>query len=254
MKINKTQRGVIFDIIDDLFWTLKANLLGRFFKGPKIYFEIINEANPMETLEGIYTFTQFMVKGPGHKVDQKKIEQISEIADNYLEAEKLRTKNKIIEGIGRSDDLDGLEEELTGQIKRATDYVNLVIGAETRSAQAMAESEGIVEVAASLGVEDPIICKRGVIDDRLSKQCRLLWHDQVNIFQPVVYKLSELSAGYNTDMKKPKPTVGLTHPNCRHIMSFVPPNFGFDDQGKLTFKGFGYNEWDSQHSGKKEKQ
>lgn len=74
-----------------------------------------------------------------------------------------------------------------------------------------------------------------------SKQCRKLWHDPANIFKPIPYKLSELAEGYNTDMKNPVPTIGKTQPNCRHIASFVPPNFGFDSKGNIQFINFGYD-------------
>ena len=79
MKLTQKQNKTILGIIDDLFWTLKANWLGRFFKGPKIYFEIVDETNPMETLEGIYTYTKFMINGPNYKVNKQDLKQISDI-------------------------------------------------------------------------------------------------------------------------------------------------------------------------------
>lgn len=44
--------------------------------------------------------------------------------------------------------------------------------------------------------------------------CKLLWHTEGNLRIPKVYKMSELSSGYNTDWKNPIPTVGTTHPHC----------------------------------------
>lgn len=250
MKLTQKQNKTVLGIIDDLFWTLKANWLGRFFKGPKIYFEIVDETNPMETLEGIYTYTKFMINGPNYKVNKQELKQISDITNNYIEAERLKTKNKIIESINRSDNIEEIQKELAKQMDKTSNYINLLVGSETRGIQSKAESAGIVEVASSLGIEDPVICKRGVIDNRLSDQCKGLWHTNANIAVPTVYKLSELSGGYNTDMKNPKPTTGLTHVNCRHVMSFVPPNFGFDQNGNLVFKGFGHDEYENQKGNK----
>ena len=69
---------------------------------------------------------------------------------------------------------------------------------------------------------------------------------QENLYIPRVYKLSELKDGYNKDHKNPIPTVSCTHPHCRHTLTMVPPNYGFDMRGNITFKGFGHDEYQHQ--------
>jgi hypothetical protein len=129
----------------------------------------------------------------------------------------------------------------------------MLVNTETKIAQAYAEREGINRVAASVGVEDPVVAKLGIIDDKMCKNCRKLWHTPGNIWIPKVYKMSELQEGYNKDWKNPVPTVGPTHPNCRHGLTFIPPNFGFDQSGNITFKGLGWDEHSFQNTGEMKK-
>ena len=57
MKLTNVQREDIEFTIEDMFFHLKARLLGKYFTGPKIYFEVVEQTNPLETLEGVYNFT-----------------------------------------------------------------------------------------------------------------------------------------------------------------------------------------------------
>jgi len=246
MKVNPRQQGILKRIIDDLFWSLKAKVLGRFFKGPKIYFEVVEETNPLETIEGIYKYTQFMFRGPDAKPDEKRIKTLAGITSNYIEAERLKTQNQVLATVEQSESYEDLSTNLSEQLDKTHKNVHKILVTETRNIQSNAEAEGITEVAASLGVEDPIVVKRGVIDEKMCKNCRKLWHTKANVYVPKVYKLSELQAGYNKDWKNPIPTINSTHPNCRHVLSYIPPNFGFDSKGQLVFKGFGHDAYETQ--------
>lgn len=251
MDIPDSQKQIITDTVDDLFYRLKARLLGRFFKGPKIYFEVLKQSNPLESLEGVFRYAVTALYGPGADIDDDQIRKLAEIAGNYIESERLRTLNRVLTDVLHSEDHDELEEAVSESLQRATTYVNLLTESETRIAMAYAEREGITQLAASLGIEDPIVAKLGKVDGKTCKNCKKLWHMDDNLAVPKVYKLSELAEGYMKDQKNPEPTVGHTHPNCRHVMTFIPPNFGFTDGGVIQFKGFGWNEYDHQRSTEK---
>jgi hypothetical protein len=105
---------------------------------------------------------------------------------------------------------------------------------------------GIQQVGASLGVDDPTIARLGVWDDKICDACLKLWHQPDNQKIPRVWKMSELQSGYNTDQKNPVPTVSSTHPRCRHILTIVPPSFGYDENGRIKFIRFGYDIYDDQ--------
>src|SRR5208283_3436067 len=116
-----------------------------------------------------------------------------------------------------------------------------VVVTEARNMQAYAEKEGITRLAASIGDDDPVIVKLGVVDDKLCLACRTLWHDPTNLHKPRPWKLSELRDGYNKSQKDPIPTHAPSHPHCRHILSYIPIGYTFDASGVIRFEAFGYD-------------
>lgn len=118
--------------------------------------------------------------------------------------------------------------------------------AKSRKSQAIAIREHFKIVSASIGIADPIVCKIGVIDDNMCKVCRLLWHHEDNIRIPKVYRLSELHDINKKSVNSPIPTILKSHSKCRHILTMVPPDFGFNAEGKIEFKEFGYDIYKSQ--------
>lgn len=251
MKLNDQQIGLITGAVDDLFYNFKARLLGRFFKGPFMYFEVANENDPKTSIEGLFRYTIHMLYGSQVSVDENQIKKLAEITSNYIDAQRLKTLNRVLTDAERAKTQKELNDLVSEQMDKATSYMNLLSNTETTMVRAYAEREGITQLAAQIGVEDPVVCKRGIVDAKTCDNCLKLWHHPDNPFIPKVYRLSELTDGYNTDHRDPKPTVGHTHPHCRHVLSFIPPNYGFSKDGSLEFKGFGYDEFAAQREGVK---
>ena len=241
MDLNDDTKKTIEMSVSDIFYRLKFRLLGRFFTGPKIYFELVDDLNPLDTLEGLYHYTASMMYGSTFKPSIKRIKGLNRVTDNYIEAERLKTINNVIKAAEQGQSLDQIEEMIKKTMDKSSTYVDMLVVTEARNVQANAEREGVEKIAASIGVEDPVVCKVGVVDDRMCKVCRALWHTDENLFVPKVYRLSELHDGYNQSAKDPIPTVLASHPRCRHVLTFIPPNFGFNARGVIEFKGFGYD-------------
>lgn len=246
MKLSPIQRRAVLDNLDKIFFNLKARMLGKFFTGPRLYFEVVQRSNPLDTVEGIFQYTMKMLYGADAKAPEEQIEALAETTGNYLDVQRIKISNKVMSEIAQATTPEAALDKIVENVNKITEHVDLLIANETRTAQAYAEREGITRVAASIGVEDPVVCKVGIIDDRMCPSCRKLWHDQKNINIPKVYKLSELKEGYMTDHKRPYATVGPTHPNCRHVLTMVPPNYGFSSDGIIKFVGFGHDEYEHQ--------
>lgn len=249
MILGDAQKRQIEKIINDLFYNLKARLLGRFFTGPAIFFEVINNVNPMDTLEGVYNYTYHMMYNgiSSNKVKRPKV--LAKITGNYIEAERLKTINRIMMGIEQSGTFEEAKTQLDEHIEKATNYVGMLIATEVRNVQVQAERDGIEKLGASIGVEDPTVCKLGVIDGKLCPVCTSLWHSDDNIRIPRVYRLSELKEGYSTH-KNPIATFFASHPRCRHVLTMIPPNYGFTSNGNIEFKSFGWDEYEHQRGDK----
>lgn len=250
MKISKKQRQTILEKLDDMFMNLKARMLGRFFKGPRIYFQVVKQSDPMETLEGLYRYTMMHMFGPNAKINEENIEDLSEITGNYIDAHKLKVANKIMADVAQAKTSKEAVKAIKENVEKADDYISMLVSNEVKTVQSYAEREGITQVSSSIGVKDPVIAKLGVIDEKMCNNCKKLWHSKSNIRIPKVYKMSELIDGYNSDQKNPIPTTGPTHPNCRHTMTFVPPDYGFDQNGQIIFVGIGHDEYSHQKSKK----
>lgn len=248
MKLTPKARKSILDSVDILFETTKARLLGRFFKGPAIFFEVITGTDPLDTIEGMFKFALTMLYGPGAKADEDHIQDIAEITGNYIDSHKLKVKNKILDGVKKAKNTQEATKHIKNTLEESEKYISMLVANEGRVAQAYAERSGISQIGADIGVDDPIVCKLGVIDSKMCANCRKLWHSDDNVYIPKVYKLSELRDGYMKVKKgeDPYPTIGPSHPNCRHTLTMVPPDFGFDEKGYIRFKSFGYDAYKEQ--------
>lgn len=248
MELGDKQKEVVINSLNDLFYSLAVRLLGHRFKGPKIFFTLLRDMNMLNTLDGIYRYTLGATFGPGLEPDESRMKKLSDMTGNYIESQRLKTINQVLMSIDKGTNLSEVREELEAQVGKATSYVDTLLNTEIRFIQASAEKQGIETLGASLGIDDPTIVKLGVTDSKLCKVCKKLWHSEGNLKVPKAYKLSELKGGY-CDHKDPEPTDGPSHPNCRHVLTMVPPNFGFNSNGVIQFKYFGYDFYESQRKG-----
>lgn len=243
MKLSDAQRRLILDRVESLFDTTKAGLLGKFFKGPKMYFDVVRRTDPLHTIEGIYTFTLKMLYGPEAKPKQSNIKNLAEITSNYIDAQEMKVKNHIIADVQKAKTPSEAIRLVRGHFEKAGEYLDLLVANEAHITQAYASREGITKLASDIGVDDPTVVFLGVTDHKICKYCKSMYHDRANLKMPKPYKLSQVREGYF----KPKEWDGKTphqvplHPRCRHVMSFVPPNFGFNSAGVIVFKEIGYD-------------
>jgi hypothetical protein len=246
MKITTNQKDTVLRTIDDMFFRLSAKLLGRFFRGKnKLYFDISRNADPLHTLDGAYRYAFAMLYGKDKKPDKDIMQHLADMTGNYIEAERLKTNNRIVQSIASAVTTEDLVSKLSKEFERTLGYTEMLLTTEVRTAQAYAEKDGILQVSASIGVEDPVVYRTGVIDDKLCAVCTKLWHSDHNIRVPRVYKSSEIRDGYSTT-RNPTPTWSPSHPHCRHVWSTLPPGYGFDETGRVIFVGLGYDEYKQQ--------
>lgn len=246
MDLNKRQIRAINDAVEDLYDRLKARFLGRYFKGPSIYMTLAHTTDPGKAIEGIFRYATLALYGPGAATDEDHLEKLAQITGNYLEAEKLKTLNQVVQKLEQAQTDQELDDALKETFDKATNKVDQLVTTEARNVSNFAEREGIMQIAASMGVDDPIVGRLGPLDAKTCKTCKKLWHDDDNPLIPKLYKSFEIRDGYTTH-KDPFPTWNATHPHCRHIWITVAPNYGFDETGKLKFMGFGYDAYKAQH-------
>lgn len=137
--------------------------------------------------------------------------------------------------------LDGVRDELESQRKKIVKAVDGITQVELSNSQNIGSADGILAVAQRIGISDPVVFKIGVLDDKRCTDCWRLWtmEDRVT---PRLYYMSELVADPGKKSGSRNPSVTLTHPNCRDVVTVLMPGFGFDSRGKVIYVGKGHDE------------
>ena len=74
-----------------------------------------------------------------------------------------------------------------------------------------------------------------------------MYHTKSNPKVPRVYKKSQLSTAYFKAKEWDGNTIHYAaHPRCRHSMTLLMPDFGFDENGKIKYVGKGHDEYEAQ--------
>src|SRR5579871_5421450 len=131
MKLSPLQRRAVLDNLDEIFYSLKARMLGKFFKGPKIYFEIVQRANPLDTVEGIFTYTMKMLYGSKAKPPEDQIEALAETTGNYLDEQRLKIANKIMADISQADSPEDALAAIKENVDKISEHVDTLVANET---------------------------------------------------------------------------------------------------------------------------
>ena len=224
--------------IDNLFERTKARLLGRFYSGPKIFFQIIRDFGLDDTLEAAHRHAAYMGTGINTDIDRDILETQAEETESIIDALKTKTYKEVFEAAKIGD-----PKKIKDIFKSAETHIDMIVTTEARKAQSIGESDSIMQVAASKGIEDPTIFWIGRLDNKTCTHCLAMYHSKSNPKVPRVWKMSQLNEGYF----KPKEWQGnevhrFAHPRCRHSMSILMPGFGFDDQGKVQYITPGFDE------------
>jgi hypothetical protein len=99
-------------------------------------------------------------------------------------------------------------------------------------------------VAAGIGDADPTVFFVLVRDQNTCKECIRL-HLMPDQSTPRLWKFSELKQGYHKRGEEKASAFGL-HPHCRCTLTYLSGGFGFDEFGKLEYKGENFNAYSKQ--------
>lgn len=247
-------------IIREMFNKLRLNFLGPQYIDKSVPY-VLDNFDPSTTLGSLYTHALSQNAIHPDAVDAETLNTLNITASSLVDKlqenilheidttfnmhmNEVNVKSKIagkpIEDILNSDAGKEIKDKVGAQLKfifnKMNNGIDRIVVNESHNAQTYGAMDGIMHMSQSVGISDPVIAKRGIIDENMCKFCRQLWHTESNINIPKVYKMSELQGGY-MDRKDPQATMGMTHPHCRHVIVSVMPGFGFDDGGKLIYKG-----------------
>jgi len=266
--MTKTLRDTIKAIIEESFERMKGKFLGPEFMNKGFVFSLKN-FDPKNTLSSVYLHANAINSFNKESVDKDNLDKINTVAQNYLDTlkqksvaditrivddhlQEVKQKGKI-EGedpssflrsdVGK-DVVRKIKNELKDQIVKINKGNELIVNVELGNAQNIGAMDGILSASKSLGVNDPVVMKIGVGDEKRCENCWNLW-TMPDKKTPRLYKLSELT-GSPGNYKNPSPSIGLTHPRCRDVISVLMPGFGFNANGKITYVSQDHDEFKKQ--------
>lgn len=249
-KLSKEARNQIEEAVDELFGKLKTRFLGPKYGSPsfgakKLYISYNRE----KSLPGLYEEANIGERGIP---DKEQLEQLLEVANNYLEAVRLKAKSQTVVMVqkwlrNKNGDLATvLGAELVGLYGKVSSDVRRILDTEAQNVRNVGSLDGIVRVNNAAGIEDPIVFWVVVRDDSLCNECKKL-HLLKDGVTPKVWKLSDVGSGYHKKGESTPKIAGL-HPHCRCSMTTLLPGFGFNKSGRITWIKEGHDEYKSQNS------
>ena len=229
--------------VDRLFDRIKGRALGPdFFKyngDKKIYIGY----KPAYSLPGLYR-TSAMSEDV--EPNERVLNGLVKVASGYLDAERERVKSKVIHAVNAwllTNPTASAETVLSGELapvwKETLDNVGKIIDTESTAARNMGTLEGVSQIAAARGIDDPNVFFIVVRDKHLCEECSRI-HLMPDGKTPRVFKMSELSGGYHK-RGDDTPCVGGLHPYCRCSLVNLAPGYGFTDAGMIKFVEVGHD-------------
>ena len=234
--------------VDLLFARVKGRVLGpdffRYAGDKKIYVGY----KPAHSIPGVYRSAALSEDvAPNERV----LNGLVKVATGYLDAEQERVKAKVIAAVNawlitnpKADAMKVLGGELAPIWAETLKNVEKIVDTESTKARNLGTLEGVSEIAAARGIDDPSVFFIVVRDQHLCDECRRL-HLMPDGKTPRVYKMSELSGGFHK-RGDDSPCVGGLHPHCRCSLVNLAPGYGFTDAGMIRFVEVGYDEYAAQ--------
>jgi hypothetical protein len=254
--LGKGATKAVQDAVDALFDRIKARFLG-----PKLASKsIVVGYDHALSLPGLY---EAAAKDSGAAPSDTTLNAILQVASDYIEAQRAKAKAEVVNNVNsfladaKQKGVDAswrtaLEGQLSGQFESITNEVKRIVDSESQNGRAVGALEGITQVNAQVGVDDPIVFFVIVRDDNVCKECMRL-HMLEDGTTPRLWYLSEVGNGFHKRGDSSPKVRGL-HPHCRCTMTTLMPGWGFDKAGSVTWIGPDHDEISSQRGSLKKAQ
>lgn len=241
-------KGAVREIgahVDNVFDGVKQRLLGPdFYRTRKSVFVHV----PKYSLPELYRDS---ARDESVTPNEAILASLAKVAEGYLDAQKEITKARVIHSVNvwlATPSEKPIEEVLGEELKvmwtKVKAEVAKIANSEGTTARNLGTLEGVVKTNALLGIEDPIVAFIGPNDDYTCEECiRVLY--QKDKVTPKVFKLSEVSHAYH-ERGTDTPSISGMHPQCRHSLVTIMPGYGFDENGKIKYRGRDHSELEAQ--------
>ena len=199
-------------------------------------------------------FLQALGTRDPNKDEEDTLKVILRIADGYVGALKERTQARVIQNInayminqtnkGKPVKLDQTKKIFRNEMDKAGKHFKLIANTESNKTTNMGTALQISKVGESNGEDDPTVFFIVTVDDVTGSE-EFILHLLPDKKTPRLWKLSEIGHEYHKKGDSDPKIAGL-HPNCRCKLTYLAEGFGFDDDGKVTWKGLDHDDFEAQ--------
>jgi len=235
----------IANIIDNLFQSMAYDFMGFNPKSGKI-------STRQNNLISI--FLSGLGENPGPE-ERDILKTSLQITNAYIEGLQARTKSRILdkvvsESVSAADsdnpiDFNKVRSIIGKELSVAGSNFKTAISSEATKIRNLSTAMKIEKMSSQRGVEDPDVFWVVTLDDKTAKEPEKTLHLIEGTTIPRVWKLSEIKHEFwKKGMNAPSIYGG--HPNCRCVLTFLAPGYGFDDKGRVTYIGRKHDQYEAQ--------
>lgn len=249
--ISSSNKEQIANVVENMFDTIALQFIGDI---PKLKDKKKLVISSKRNYGLGHLFVQAMQNKSPNPIEQDVLKSLLESAYGYVESLKNRTKSNVterIDGIVREASLNNTEpsaqairDVLQEELSKARSHMKAIAESEATKLRNLGTMMDISRVAANLGDNDPTVFFVVVKDGSTCKECIKL-HLMPDQITPRLWKFSELKQGYHKRGEENPSAFGL-HPHCRCTLTYLSAGFGFDKQGKVSYKSEDYNAFERQ--------
>lgn len=204
------------------------------------------------------SLTSLFLQALGNRSPSEKEEEVLKIlikiSNSYIDALKFKTQANISQKImaysqkqvlnNKNISFKKINSIVKEEMSKTGVNLSLIANAETNKCINTGTALQIEKIAESNDVKRPVVFFVAVIDERNDPETYRL-HLLPDRKTPRCWYLDELGTEYHRKGDK-YPKVQGTNPNCRCKLTYLAPGMGFNQDGKIAWKGFGWNEIESQ--------
>lgn len=200
-------------------------------------------------------FLQALGTRDPNKSEEESLKYLLSVSNGYIEALKEKTKTKTIQAMnnytadarssGFEPSTNALMNIFTEEIDKAKSGLQVIVNSESKSCKNVAMGLQISRVAESQGIARPVVYFIVTLDDRTAKEPEQTLHLIPGTKIPRLWFLDELASSY-WSKGMTVPSIHGGHPNCRCVLTTLMQDWGFGENGRIQFKGIGYNALEEQ--------
>lgn len=189
-----------------------------------------------------------------NKAEEAVLKTNLRVAAGYVEALKVRTQTRAIQAVNAHGQEQALKKEsirpsvirklVVKELEGSQNHVKMIAASESNKCANTATALQIIKVAASNDDNDPTVFFN-IVDDDVTGAYEYILHLLPDRKTPRVWRLSEISGSYYKNGEQYPSVCGL-HVNCRCKITYLPPFFGYNEDGKITWRGLKHDEFKEQ--------